>query len=427
MILNNKRLYIPALSLSLLAFFTQSVKSQTTANANILGQNLANNVNVVTTAVPFLLIGPDANQGGMGDAGAASTPDPNSTHWNPAKLANIEQQMGFSISYTPWLRQLVPDINLAYLSWFYKLKDHQTIGGSLRYFSLGNIEFTDQNGVTTGNFNPNEYALDFTYARELSDNVSIAMSARYIYSDLTGAIAVGGAYTHPGRSLGVDLSTYYHTKEILIAGKKSVVAAGACISNIGPKISYSNSGNSDFLPTNLRIGPSLTMNLDKYNKLTFILDFDKLLVPTPPIYRANASGGDSLNKEGQLIILAGKDPNVNPAAGMFQSFTDAPGGFEEELHEIDMCGGMEYWYDNQFAVRGGFFYESITKGGRQYITAGAGFKLNVIRIDAAYLIPLTQQNPLQNTLRISISFNFDKAKPGAKDADPNSDGAATPQ
>src|SRR5579872_3047514 len=205
---------------------------------NVIGQNLANNVSVVNTAVPFLLIGPDAREGGLGDAGAASSPDANSTHWNPAKLAFVPQQMGVSISYAPWLRQLVPDINLAYLSVFYKLKNHLTLGSSLRYFSLGNIEFTDNNGVTIGNFNPNEYAFDVCGALQLSDHISVAMSARYIYSNLTGAISVqGGGYTHPGRSLGVDMSTYFQSKEIEIAGKKSIIAAGACISNIGPKIS----------------------------------------------------------------------------------------------------------------------------------------------------------------------------------------------
>jgi hypothetical protein len=387
------------------------------SNSNILGQNLANNVNVVTTAVPFLLIGPDARAGGFGDAGAASSPDANSTHWNPSKLAFIDQQMGISISYAPWLRYLVPDINLAYLSWFYKLKNHQTIGGSLRYFSLGNIEFTDNNGVTTGNFNPNEYALDFSYARQLSEHVSIAMSARYIYSNLTGAINVQGAYTHPGQSLGVDLSTYYQSKELQIAGKASTVSFGACISNIGPKVSYSNTAESDFLPTNLRLGPCLTMNLDKYNKLSFLFDLNKLLVPTPPVYLLNSSGSDSM-KFGQPIILAGKDPNVNPAVGLFQSFYDAPGGVAEELHEIDISGGAEYWYDNQFAFRLGFFYENPTKGGREYFTMGAGFRLNIINIDAAYLIPISQQNPLQNTLRITLGFIFDKSKPNKeKDAD----------
>lgn len=392
-------------------------------NTNLLGQqNLASNVNVITTAVPFLLIGPDARAGGMGDAGVASMPDCNSIHWNSAKLAFIDdkQQMGFSVSYAPWLRQLVPDINLAYISFYYKLRNHQTIGSSLRYFSLGNIEFTDMNGTTIGNFNPNEYAFDVAYSRQLSDNWSVAMAARYIYSNLTGAMSVSGEYTHPGRSLGVDISSYYKSKEIEVGGKKSIVSAGLCISNIGPKITYSNSGQSNFLPINLRIGPALTMNLDKYNKLSFILDINKLLVPTPPLYLHTSNGSDSLGLNGQPVILAGKDPNVSVATGMFQSFNDAPGGAKEEFHEINWCGGMEYWYSDQFAARLGFFYENKTKGGRQYFTMGAGFRLNVLNIDAAYLIPLSQQNPLQNTLRITLGFNFGKAK-GDKSADAGKD------
>lgn len=409
-----------------MAWTTNTVYAQT--GSNVLGQsltNIAKNINVVTTAVPFLSIGPDARQGALGDAGAASSPDANATHWNPSKLAFIQKQMGFSVSYTPWLRQLVPDINLAYLSWFYKLKNRQTIGGSLRYFSLGNIEFTDNNGVTTGSYNPNEYAIDFSYARQLSDEFSAAMSARYIYSNLTGAVNVQGAYTHPGRSMGVDLSAYYNSKEITIGGKKSTISAGLCISNIGPKISYSNTAQADFLPINLRLGPCLTMNLDKYNKLSFLFDINKLLVPTPPVYRLASNGSDSIGPDGQPMILYGKDPNVAVATGMFQSFSDAPGGFTEELHEINICGGIEYWYDNQFAFRTGFFYENKTKGGRQYFTMGAGFRLNVINIDAAYLIPISQQNPLQNTLRITLGFNFDKSKPGDKHADNTSSGTTT--
>jgi hypothetical protein len=404
------------------ALFAQSSSS----SSNILGQNLANNVNVVTTAVPFLLISPDAREGGMGDAGAASSPDVNAVHWNPSKLAFINDQLGVDVSYTPWLRQLVPDINLAYLSWFYKLKGQQTIGGSLRYFSLGNIEFTDNNGVTIGNFNPNEYALDFSYARKLSDNLSVAMSARYIYSNLTGATAVAGTYTHPGRSLGVDLSTYYQTKDLQLGSKKCLVAAGLCISNIGPKISYSNTATSDFLPINLRIGPSFTVNLDEYNKLTFLFDLNKLLVPTPPVYLLNKSGSDSIGLNGSPVILAGKDPNVSVPQGMFQSFDDAPGGLTEEIHEIDASGGLEYWYDNQFAFRAGFFYESVTKGGRQYITMGAGFRLKVLIIDAAYLIPISQQNPLQNTLRLTLGFTFNKDKKAKQDAD-NTGSDSSPQ
>lgn len=419
--IQKKYLLAPTL---LFVCITEVATAQT--NANLLGQNLAKDVNVVTTAVPFLLIGPDAREGGLGDAGAASSPDANSTHWNPSKLAFVPQQMGLSVSYAPWLRQLVPDINLAYLSWFYRLKQHLTIGGSLRYFSLGNIEFTDNNGVTTGSFNPNEYAFDVTGALQLSDRISVGMTARYIYSNLTGAISVQGAYTHPGRSLGVDLSSYYQSKEIEIAGKKSTIAAGICLSNVGPKISYSNTAQADFLPINLRLGGRLTMNLDKYNKLSFLVDVSKLLVPTPPVYAKDSSGGIAV-KNGQPVILAGKDPNVAVAQGMFQSFGDAPGGFQEELHEIDVCGGIEYWYDEQFAFRTGFFYESVTKGGRQYITMGAGFKLNVISIDAAYLVPITQQNPLQNTLRITLGFNFEKSKSGSKDSDANSDSASQPQ
>ncbi|HXB12129.1 MAG TPA: type IX secretion system outer membrane channel protein PorV [Bacteroidia bacterium] len=414
---------IQIVSCGIAIFFVGCSEVLLAQNSNIIGQNLANNVNVVTTAVPFLLIGPDARAGGMGDAGVAASPDVNATHWNPSKLAFIDQQMGFSVSYAPWLRQLVPDINLAYLSWFYKLKGHQTIGGSLRYFSLGNIEFTDNNGVTTGTFNPNEYALDFSYARLLSEQWSVAMSVRYIYSNLTGASAVQGVYTHPGQSLGVDVSSFYRTKDLQLGGKKSTIAAGICISNLGPKVSYSNTAQSDFLPTNLRIGPSLTMNLDNYNKLSFLFDLNKLLVPTPPVYE-ELNGTPVIGPNGQPVIAAGMDPNVGPAQGIIQSFYDAPGGFAEEFHEIDISGGTEYWYDNQFAFRLGFFYENPTKGGREYITMGAGFRLNILNIDAAYLIPISQQNPLQNTLRITLGFVFDKAKPG-KDKEPapeNTDG-----
>jgi len=398
---------LPFLTLAL----TQGVFAQT-GKANILGQNLAANVNVVTTAVPFLLIGPDARAGGLGDAGAASSPDCNSIHWNPAKLAFIpdSDKMGFSVSYAPWLRQLVPDINLSYLSFYYKLPSLQTIGASLRYFSLGNIEFTDNNGVTIGNFNPNEFALDVAYARQLSDNFSAGMTGRYIYSNLTGASAVQGEYTHPGESFSVDISAYYKSKEITVGGKNSYFAVGACISNLGAKITYSNSGVANFLPTNLRIGPSLTMNLDKYNKIMFLFDMNKLLVPTPPLYELSKVNGSDSMKNGEPVIEAGMDPNVGITQGLIQSFYDAPGGGQEEFNEIDWCGGMEYTYDNQFAARAGFFYENQTKGGRQYFTMGAGFRLTTLYIDAAYLIPISQQNPLQNTLRISLGFNFGKTK-----------------
>ncbi|HXP50199.1 MAG TPA: type IX secretion system outer membrane channel protein PorV, partial [Bacteroidia bacterium] len=329
-------------------------------------------------------------------------------------------KMGFSVSYAPWLRQLVPDINLSYLSFYYKLPDHQAIAASLRYFSLGNIEFTDNNGVTIGNFNPNELAFDVAYSRQLSDNFSVGMAARYIYSNLTGASAVSGVYTHPGQSLGVDISSFYTSKEVTVGDKKSTYAVGIDISNIGPKISYSNSGETDFLPTNMRLGGALNMELDKYNRLSFLVDATKLLVPTPPVYELNSSGSPVINPStGLPVITAGQNPNVGPAQGIFQSFTDAPGGSLEEFHEIDWSGGMEYTYDNQFAARAGFFYEDKTKGGREYFTMGAGFRLTTLYIDAAYLIPISQQNPLQNTLRISLGFNFGKSKGNKAPADAN--------
>ncbi len=384
-------------------------------SSNILGQNFANNVNVVTTAVPFLLISPNANAGGMGDCGVATTPDANSIAWNPAKLGFIQDDMGFSISYTPWLRQLVPDINLGYLSFYKKLKSNQVLGVAMRYFSLGNIEFTDNSGNSIGSFTPSEYSIDAAYSLKLNDHWSVGMAARYIYSNLTGAVSVGGEYTKAGQSEGVDISTYYKSKDLQWGGKKTIVSGGICISNIGGKISYTNSGNADFLPTNLRLGPAITMNLDDYNKITWALDINKLLVPTPPVYTLDAAGSPIIGPNGQFKLAAGDNPNVSVPQGMIQSFYDAPGGALEEFHEINYATGFEYWYDNKFAARTGFYYENPTKGGRQYITMGAGFKLTTLNVDLSYLIPITQQNPLQNTLRITIGFNFDKSK--KKDGD----------
>jgi len=385
-------------------------------NANILGQNLAQNVNVVTTAVPFLIITPDSRAGGMGDAAVATDADANSIASNPAKLGFIDNDMGFSVSYTPWLRQLVPDINLGYLSFYKKLNKQSVISFAMRYFSLGSITFTDNSGTTIGTFNPEEYSLDAAYALKLNDNFSVGMAARYIYSNLTGGVSVSGEYTQPGRSLGVDISSYYKSNDLEWGGKKTYVSAGICISNIGPKIAYvGQSGVTNFLPTQLRLGPSITMNLDEYNKITWALDLTKLLVPTPPVYELNDTTGSPVLKNGQEVILAGENPNVSVPQGIIQSFSDAPGGGLEEFHEINYSTGFEYWYDNQFAVRTGFFYENPTKGGRQFITFGVGLRLKVMNIDLSYLVPITQQNPLQNTLQITLGFNFDKAKKGDKE------------
>jgi Type IX secretion system protein PorV len=378
------------LSLTLLGFIAIA-SAQTT---NYIGQEL----NTVTTAVPFLMIAPDARGGAMGDAGVSSTPDAFSQHWNPAKYAFIDTDMGFSLSYSPWMRKLVSDINLAYVTGYKKLDDNSAISGSLLYFSLGDIVFTDIAGGTIGNYRPNEFALDFAYSRKLSPDFSAAISARYIHSNLTQGQDVGSTTTKPGNSVATDVSVYYQ-KSTNVFNTPAVFAWGINISNIGSKISYTNDNTrKDFIPTNLRFGPSLLFNLDQFNSLTIMADFNKLLVPTPPAL-------DSIGN-----ITAGKDPNVGVPQGMIQSFYDAPGGFKEELHEITYSIGAEYWYNKQFALRAGYFYEHPTKGNRKYFTMGAGLKYTKFRLDLSYLIPTEQHNPLENTLRFSMILDLDNLK-----------------
>ncbi len=361
---------------------------------------------VITTAVPFLLIAPDARSGAMGDAGVASTPDAHSMHWNPAKYAFIEKEMGISISYSPWLRELVNDINLAYVSGYKKIDKQSALGASLLYFSLGDITFTDVVGNSMGNYRPSEFAFDLTYSRKLSEVFSGAIAARYINSNLTQGQVVGGQESHAGQSIAADVAFYYQ-KPVRFDKMKGTIAFGANISNLGSKISYTETTERDFIPTNLRLGTALTLN---YNRVSFLLDFNKLLVPTPPIFDLDSLDNPLYGPDGKRIILAGKDPNVGIVTGLFQSFSDAPGGFEEELREISYSIGAEYWYDNQFAIRAGYFHESLYKGNRQYFTLGAGLKYNVFGLDFAYLIPTEQRNPLQNTLRFTLTFDFDAFK-----------------
>ncbi|MDD5569720.1 MAG: type IX secretion system outer membrane channel protein PorV [Bacteroidales bacterium] len=355
---------------------------------------LAGQVNTITTAVPFLLIAPDARAGGMGDGGVSSLPDVFSNHWNASKFAFIEKNMGFGISYSPWLRALVPDINLAYLSVYKRLDKMQTLSASLLYFSLGDITFTDVVGNVTGQYRPNEFAVDIAYSRKLSEDLSGGITFRYIYSNLTSGQFVGSQSTHAGQSVAADISSYYH-KEITIGNQDAVFAAGINISNIGAKISYTESAERDFIPINLKLGPSLLMNLDDYNTISFLFDVNKLLVPTP--------NPDSITH---------RLPDVSIVNGMFNSFSDAPGGGKEELHEIIYSVGLEYWYDKQFAIRGGYFYEHPTKGNRQFFTLGAGIKYSVFGLDFAYLIPASSdvKSPLANTLRFSLTFDFEAFK-----------------
>ncbi|HLG03259.1 MAG TPA: type IX secretion system outer membrane channel protein PorV [Bacteroidia bacterium] len=389
-----------------------ALNAQTPPTAAELTEIL-NSINTITTAVPFLMITPDSRAGGMGETGVASTPDGNSIHWNGAKLAFIDKEMGFGISYTPWLRALVPDINLAYLSWYMKPKrGTQAFGASMRYFSLGNITFTDQVGNAIGQFRPNEFAFDFCYANRLSKRFSASMAARIVRSNLTNGITVAGQDTKPGTSFAVDLSTYYYNDDIKVSDKKAIFMSGLAITNIGSKMSYSSSPERDFIPINLRLGSGLQIQADEFNKVGFQLELSKLLVPSPPIYELDSNGSPKVDPAtGKNVIKHGKDPDRSVPSGMLGSFGDAPGGFKEEMREFNVAAGVEYWYNDLFAVRAGYFYEHPTKGNRQFITLGAGIKYNVFGLDFAYLIPTNnQRSPLQNTLRFSLLFDIDAFK-----------------
>ena len=357
------------------------------------------NLNTITTAVPFLLISPDSRAGGMGDVGVATTPDANSLHWNPAKFSFVEDEVGFSVSYVPWLRALVPDINLSYLAGYKKLNDNDAVAMELRYFTLGDITFTDVIGNNLGQYKPSEFAIGSSYSRKLSDQFSLAIAGRYIYSNLTGGQSAGGITTNAGQSIAADVAGYYK-KTVRIAKKDMDLAFGANISNIGNKISYTETSTRDFIPINLRLGTALNADLDDYNKISFAFDLNKLLVPTPPIYN------DSIDDQ----IDFGKDPNVSVVSGIFQSFSDAPGGFSEEMREINFSVGTEYWYDDQFAVRAGYFNEHDTKGGRKFFTFGSGVRYNVFSLDFSYLINASRaingNNPLANTMRFTLIFDF---------------------
>ena len=359
--------------------------------------DLTGGLNTITTAVPFLMITPDSRSGSMGDVGAATSPDASSISTNPAKYSFIEDDLGFSISYVPWLRALVPDINLSYISGYKKLNQNDAVAFELRYFSLGDITFTDILGNTLGQFNPNELALGGSYSRKLSDLFSLSLATRYIYSNLTGGQMAGDIQTNAGKSFAADVAGYY-TNKIRFLKKNSDLSFGFNISNIGNKISYTNVGERDFIPINLKLGSSININFDDYNSMSYSFDINKLLVPTPPLY----------NSENEII--AGKDPNVSVVSGIFQSFSDAPDGFSEELREINLSFGTEYWYAQQFALRGGYFYEHDTKGGRKFFTFGAGVKYNVFALDFSYLINASRTingtNPLANTMRFTMIFDI---------------------
>lgn len=340
----------------------------------------ATDPNPIFTAVPSLSITPDARAGGMGDVGAATSPDVYSQYWNPAKYVFLESQAGLSLSYTPWLRQLVSDIDLAYLSGYYKFDERSAVSASLRYFSLGDIALTNELGGFLTTATPNELALDVAYSRMLSEFFSASVAMRFIYSDLSNGFAQD---MYPGMSVAADVAGYYR-RPISLATGEGNLAFGLNISNLGSKISYDENVTSSFVPTNMRFGTSFLYPIDDYQSISFSADMNKLLVPTP-------NTTTDFNK-------------VSMLSGVFMSFSDAPS--EEELREIMWSVGAEYAYNKQFFVRAGYFHENQYKGNRQFFTAGAGFKLNVFQIDAGYVISTSQTNPLDQTLRLSLSFDL---------------------
>ena len=374
-----------------------SLFAQRLDNDNIdqLSGKVTDGARIVSTGVPLLIIAPDARSGAMGDVGVASKPDANSLHWNAAKLAFMQNKTGVSFTYSPWLRELVSDIELLYLGGYYKVNERSTLGASLTYFSLGAIDFFDQEGMATGTYKPNEFAMDLAYTMKLNENFSISLTGRYIRSDLTQGQNVGTTQTHAANAGAADLGLYY--QKAIKAVRPSEYALGLQISNLGSKISYSDNMDSEFLPANLRLGGRYTTQLDQFNEISVMMDFNKLLVPTPPVY--NDSTG---------AIFAGMDPNVGVFQGAIQSFYDAPNGFKEEIQEISLSIGAEYWYNKVLALRAGYFYEAKNKGARQYLTLGAGIKYNVMGLDISYLIATSalNNNPLKNTLRVGLNFDL---------------------
>lgn len=357
----------------------------------------SNQTNGIFPGVPFLLITPDARAGAMGEAGVAVMPDGNAMSINPAKLAFLERPYGIGLSYSPWLKNLVPDINLAYLSGFYQIDDRTTIGASLRYFSLGEITLVDEFQQQQGTYNPNEFAVDATYARKFGEEFSLGTTARFIYSNLSSGM-VSESQQKAGTAVAVDVSAFFK-KPTVMFGKDAIVSAGLNLSNIGTKVNYAETAEKPFLPANMKLGGATTFIIDDYNQFTFALDFNKLMVPTQPIVDENNGN-----------IIKGKDPNRSVPSGIFGSFADAPGGFKEELKEVSIATGVEYSYNQQFALRAGYFYENPQKGDRRYFTLGGGLKYNVFNIDFSYLLASQQNSPLANTLRFSLMLNFDKVK-----------------
>jgi hypothetical protein len=376
------------------------------ADAQTSTTNYNGQVNTITTAVPFLRISPDARSGAMGDAGIAISPDANAQYWNVGKLPFATKNYGVALTYTPWLKDLVPDIFLAYISGYAKFGKEgsaQAISASLRYFSLGDINYVDVNANPTGTGKPREFSLDLGYSRQLSPYLGVGVSLRYIHSAIaTGISGSQGADYKPGNAAAGDVGIYYSKTREINEFKKNTFNWGLTLTNLGSKIAYS-SVRKDFIPINLGLGAAYTAQFDEYNKVTFALDINKLLVPTP--LDSSTTGTPKYYYPDKTVV-----------SGILGSFGDAPGGGSEEFKEINWSAGLEYWYQDQFAVRAGYFYEDKTKGDRKYFTVGIGARYNVFTLNASYLVPSgsgINRNPLSNTLRFTLSFDFDKINSSA--------------
>ncbi|UTA68068.1 type IX secretion system outer membrane channel protein PorV [Emticicia sp. 21SJ11W-3] len=359
-----------------------------------------NEKRVVSTAVPFLTFSPDSRGAALGDAGVASTPDANSLFWNSAKLPFIDRDLGSTVSYTPWLRDIVDDMGLLHAAIFKKLEKNQVIGFSMTYFDQGRIDFMNQYGENTGTFDSRDMNITAGYSRKLSRDFAMGINLKYIHSNLVGSQSINQVASKPANTAAGDISFFYMNDSPTVKNREKGAAfsGGAMIQNIGSKISYGR--DRYFIPTNLKLGGAMNYRVNSYNQFNFMVDVNKLLVPTPPLRDNNGN------------IVKGKDPNeTGPIQAIFSSFTDAPDGLKEELREVTGSFGVEYLYNNMFAVRGGYFLQSALKGGERYVTTGLGLKLkNSYGIDFAYLIPVSQGNALANTWRISLIFDMQSKK-----------------
>jgi len=370
----------------------------------VKAQDKQNMFNPVTTSVTSMSIAPDARGGGMGDVGAATEADVNSQFWNPAKYPFCIGRAGVAVSYTPWLRKLVDDINLANVAGFYRIGDYSAISASLRYFSLGEVSLgwdSSSGGALEGmTINPYEFAIDAAYSRMLSEYFSMGVGMRFIYSDITYDYT---SESSAGKAFAADIAMYYNNY-FMLGRRECGIGFGLNINNIGSKISYGGDDNSEFIPTNLRLGLNLTIPFDDYNRFSVAVDANKLLVPTYPLQEAEESGVEFTERVQREYY------DVSPIAGIFNSFHDAPNGFKEELEEIQVSAGCEYSYNDRFFVRVGYHGEAANKGNRKYVTAGAGFKMSVFSLDASYVFSTAQSNPLDQTMRFTLGFDLDGMK-----------------